>query len=163
MTEPRSWEVFNRDAAARSGYVYTSGQRLSSRLATARTTELLIACDRFRGRSVLDVGCGDGYYSVTFWDRTQPRSWVGIDAAEEAIKVANARKEGRSMVFETGDGHHLRYAGFVPMFSPDLVARAMKGLEPLVEATPLLRSIGCAVIAIVARRAASRRRGPALT
>ena len=37
------------------------------------------------------------------------------------------------------------FAGFVPMFSPDPLARAMKRVEPLVEAVPLVRSVACAI------------------
>ena len=43
------------------------------------------------------------------------------------------------------------FAGFVPMFAPDLVAQAMKRVEPLVEGVPLVRSVACAayVFAVV--------------
>ncbi len=45
-----------------------------------------------------------------------------------------------------------RFAGFVPIFCPSVVARIMKGLEPIVEALPLVNRLGCAVTVIVARR-----------
>jgi SAM-dependent methyltransferase len=44
------------------------------------------------------------------------------------------------------------FAGFVPMFSPDRVARGMKRLEPAVESLPGLRSAACAVYVFVAAR-----------
>jgi 2-polyprenyl-3-methyl-5-hydroxy-6-metoxy-1,4-benzoquinol methylase len=35
------------------------------------------------------------------------------------------------------------YIGLVPFFCPDWMARILKAVEPIVEATPLLRSIAC--------------------
>ena len=37
------------------------------------------------------------------------------------------------------------FAGLVPMFCPDWMARVTKRIEPLVERLPLVRNIGCAV------------------
>jgi len=47
---------------------------------------------------------------------------------------------------------NLRYAGFVPMFCPDGLARAMKRVEGIVESTPAVRVVACAVYAIAAVR-----------
>ena len=38
-----------------------------------------------------------------------------------------------------------RWAGFVPMFCPDWLARWMKWLEPIVEHVPIINRIGCAI------------------
>jgi len=38
-----------------------------------------------------------------------------------------------------------RWAGFVPMFCPDWLARWMKRLEPIVEHVPIINRIGCAI------------------
>jgi hypothetical protein len=38
-----------------------------------------------------------------------------------------------------------RFAGFVPMFCPSVIARTMKVLEPVVKALPLVNQFGCAV------------------
>jgi SAM-dependent methyltransferase len=236
MTEP-TWAVFDRDAARHSGYLYTATSKLSSRLATQRSTEAILAAGRFTGRSVLDVGCGDGFYSNRFWDAAAPKSWVGVDPAENAIQVANANRGDRPIRFEVGDAHHLaypdnsfdlalvqsilhhdsdpqqtlreafrvapevlihepngnnaglkiiqvasryhrehgeksyttrrmrqwvevaggrvvdlRFAGFVPMFSPDVMAKTMKRLEPLLERTPGFRAMACSVYVMVAVR-----------
>jgi hypothetical protein len=45
-----------------------------------------------------------------------------------------------------------RFAGFVPMFCPSVIARTMKTLEPVVELLPFVNQFGCAVTVIVARR-----------
>jgi ubiquinone/menaquinone biosynthesis C-methylase UbiE len=236
MSEP-TWAVFDRDAASHSGYLYTATSKLSSRLATQRSTAAILASGRFSGRAVLDVGCGDGFYSNRFWDAAAPKSWVGVDPAENAIQVANAKKGDRPIRFEVGDAHHLnypdnsfdlalvqsilhhdsdpqqtlreafrvapevlihepngnnlglkliqvvsryhrehaeksyttrrmrswveaaggkvvglRFAGFVPMFSPDRMAKAMKSMEPMLERAPGFRALACSVYVMVAVR-----------
>lgn len=45
-----------------------------------------------------------------------------------------------------------RFAGFVPMFCPDWLARMTKAVEPFLESVPALRALGCAVFVLVARR-----------
>jgi SAM-dependent methyltransferase len=236
VTEP-GWAVFDRDAATHSGYLYTTS-RLSSRLANQRSTAAILASGRFGGRSVLDVGCGDGFNSNRFWDAAGAKSWVALDPAEHAIQVANANKQGRPIRFEVGDAHRLaypddsfdlvlmqsilhhldddprqtlreafrvapevvihepngnnvglkviqvasryhrehgeksymtrrmrrwveeaggkvvdvRFAGFVPMFSPDIIAKTMKAIEPLLERAPGFRALACSVYVMVAVR-----------
>lgn len=45
------------------------------------------------------------------------------------------------------------FAGLVPMFCPDWLARATKRVEPVVERLPLVRAVGCAVYVFSAGRA----------
>lgn len=230
-------DVFDRDAITNAGYLYTNTSGLSSRLATQRSTDAILAVGRFSGRSVLDMGCGDGFYTIRFWDQGRPRMMLGIDSASHAIDVAKTRKGDRSIQFAVGNAHHLpypdnsfdlalvqsilhhddlpldmirealrlapeilihepngnnlglkiiektspyhrehgeksytsrqlarwieqaggrvvyrRFAGFVPMFCPDWLARGMKAVEPLVERLPLANAFGCAVSVVVAIR-----------
>ena len=44
-----------------------------------------------------------------------------------------------------------RWAGFVPMFFPDWLARLMKYMEPVVEHFPLINKMGCAIYSFSAR------------
>ena len=230
-------DVFNWDAISTAGYLYTTNARLSSQLATQRSKDIILQTGCFAGRSVLDMGCGDGFYTIHFWDRGRPRAMIGIDAAHRALEVANANKQDRPIQFAVGDAHQLpfpdnsfdlvlvqsilhhddnplgivreafrlapeilihepngnnfglkiiektsryhrehheksytsrqivrwikqagggvvyqRFAGFVPMFCPDWLARIMKALEPVVERLPLVNALGCAVIVLVATR-----------
>jgi hypothetical protein len=55
-----------------------------------------------------------------------------------------------------GEVEHVEYAGFVPMFSPDWLARGMKTVEPLVECIPGVNRLACAVHVILSRRLHSR-------
>ena len=233
-------EVFNRDAARDHGYGYTTNNQLSSRLATQRSTDVILRTHQFAGRSVLDLGCGDGFYSVRYWDQGKPRRYTVVDAAGEAVRVARQRAADRAIDFTVVDGTQLPYrddsfdvvllqsilhhaadpagliregfrlaprivihdpngnnlglkiiektsryhiehgeksysprllrrwvreasgepmsehfAGFVPMFCPDSMARLMKAIEPLLEAAPGLRALGCAVYTMVAERRGS--------
>lgn len=65
-------EPFEKDAAARGGYVYTSTERLSCRLATGRSLDVVLEAGQLADRSILDMGCGDGYYTIRYWDRGGP-------------------------------------------------------------------------------------------
>jgi ubiquinone/menaquinone biosynthesis C-methylase UbiE len=108
---PRSenFEVFNRDVENNKGYLYTTNRGLSSRLATQNSVESVMAAGRFRGRSLVDVGCGDGHYSLQYWDSAQPHSLTGVDAAERAVELANQRKGQRQVSFRSGDSHNLPF------------------------------------------------------
>jgi SAM-dependent methyltransferase len=45
-----------------------------------------------------------------------------------------------------------RWVGLVPMFCPDWCARPLKRVEPILEALPVLRSVGCGVYTFAAVR-----------
>lgn len=105
-----SVRAFHEDASTHSGYLTTDESRLSVRLATNKTKELVLGVTHFAGKSVLDIGCGDGFYSLFYFDRSSPRELVGIDAAVGAIEVANSRAGDRPVRFQTGDMHSLPFA-----------------------------------------------------
>jgi SAM-dependent methyltransferase len=100
-------DIFDRDASSHGGYLYTKTARLSSQLATQRTTDIILETGRFAGRSVLDMACGDGFYTMRFWDNGKPRAMVGVDAAPSAIEVAKANRGERPIEFLVGDVHKL--------------------------------------------------------
>src|SRR5258706_392085 len=135
----RNVEPFNLDIEHNVGYLYTTNIKLSSSLATQRTTDIILGLNCFTGKSVIDMGCGDGYYTLRFWDQGNPSSLTAVDLAEKAVELANAKKGNRPIVFEVGDAHHLSY----PNDSFEVA---------LIESTPLLRPLGCAVYALVAVR-----------
>lgn len=230
-------EAFNRDAVSLGSYAYTDNSRLSSRMATQTSSELVMRVGKLAGRSVLDIGCGDGYYTIGYWDACGPTSMVGIDAAESAVDIAKVKRGDRPIRFQSGDAHqlpfpddsfdlallqsilhhdsdpgrtlseafrvadrvlihepnghnlglkiiervspyhrahkersytlakiarwiekaggeveHVEYAGFVPMFCPDLLARGMKAVEPLLEYIPGVSTLVCAVYVVLSRR-----------
>jgi len=103
-------DVFNHDVLKWGGYIYTTNMQLSSRMATQRTIDIILETGCFANRSVLDMGCGDGYYTSRFWDLGKLRSMTGVDAAAQAIKAANANKADRPIKFIVGDAHDLPWA-----------------------------------------------------
>lgn len=102
-------EAFDKDVAQFGGYVYVTNDRLSSRLATDRQVELILEFAHLNGRKVIDVGCGDGAFSVRYWDTGRPSRLVGVDPAANAVAVAAARGAGRSAEFMVGTGTHLPF------------------------------------------------------
>ena len=240
MKQPleRNIASFDRDVARNSGYMYTTNARLSSELANRRLTAATLDLVDLGGKRVVDIGCGDGSYTVDLFDHGHPAMMQGIDPASEAIDNARDKIGQRSNLdfaahsayqipaadnsFDVahlrGVLHHLdrpadamreafrlaptlvviepngynpmvkllerfsayhidhdeksyaprqlerwvnelggqvvqrQWVGLVPFFCPDWFARAMKGIEPAVEKTPLLRSFTCGVYAFLARR-----------
>jgi ubiquinone biosynthesis O-methyltransferase len=63
-----------------------------------------------RGRSVLDVGCGDGELAVELWKRGA--NVTGIDASREMIEAARSRaqREGAEIEFSATDAGNIPFA-----------------------------------------------------
>jgi ubiquinone/menaquinone biosynthesis C-methylase UbiE len=100
--ETQNVEAFNQDVADNDGYRYTTNAQLSSRLANRRLTDATLAAATFTDRRVLDIGCGDGTYTLELCDLAHPRSIHGVDLAAEAIKMAQSRVGGRPITFSSG-------------------------------------------------------------
>jgi SAM-dependent methyltransferase len=183
-----------------------------------------------RDKTVLDIGCGDGVYTIELFDQIRVKSMLGVDYAAQAVEIAKAKSGSRPIKYEVqsaynlpyamksfdvailrGVLHHLddpvpalkealrvativwviepngynpglkflerfsryhieheeksyppgyldkeiqklggqvlrrKWAGFVPMFCPDWMAKTMKAIEPVIEAVPVLKHLGCAV------------------
>ncbi len=235
-------DVFDQDAAANEGYLYTQTERLSCRLATQRTTDAILGAREFSSRSVLDLACGDAYYSFQLFDDSSMARFVAGDAASNAVILAAGRRGRRPISFLVNDAHALpfpddsfdvvlvqsvlhhderplhmiqeafrvaprilihepngnnpglkviekvspyhkehgeksysslqmkrwirqaggkvvyqKFAGFVPMFCSDGIAKFMKFVEPMVESLPLFRCIACSVYVMVGVRQSDSR------
>lgn len=235
MSDRETIRAFDSDVDAHAGYVYTTNDRLSSSLARQRWVETVLSLTEMTGRRLLDLGCGDGYFTRLYHDTQAPTRIVGIDPSANAIKSATAKQGEREIEFHVGDGHSLlfesksfdlvliqavlhhdndpadvvreafrladevvilepngynpalkviervspyhrrhkeksyapravdawvaaaggrvvarKYSNLVPVFAPDVVARVCKAVEPVVEATPVLRTFCCAIYTIKA-------------
>jgi SAM-dependent methyltransferase len=84
-------DPFDRDIEANGGYRYTTNAPLSSRIANERQTQATLALVELEGRSVIDVGCGDGTYTAELAARAAPLRIVGLDPAARAIAAATNR------------------------------------------------------------------------
>ena len=69
----------------------------------------LVAFDGYRGRSVLEVGCGAGVDLARF--ARGGASVTGVDLASSAIELARANfeQQGLTGTFEVADGEHLPF------------------------------------------------------
>lgn len=91
---------FNRDVAELGGYAYSVTDRLSSRLANARVSAAVDKVARrvgLKGKRVLDIGCGDGSYTLELL-AYEPAFLMGIEPAPLAAERAQARAAGLSNV-----------------------------------------------------------------
>src|SRR5258708_8355643 len=102
-------DIFDKDASGNAGYLYTHTNRLSCRLATSRTTDIILELGEMQGRSVLDLACGDGFYTIKFWDRGHPKQLVAADAATSAVAVGAQNSNTRPIRFLVGDAHRMPF------------------------------------------------------
>lgn len=100
---------FDEDVRKQGAYAYT-GERLSAQLANGRISRSIAEAFNFRDASVLDLGCGDGAYTVEFAS-LGVRQVVGVDPASVAIEAARARAETLGVAdtvrFEVGNIYNL--------------------------------------------------------
>jgi 2-polyprenyl-3-methyl-5-hydroxy-6-metoxy-1,4-benzoquinol methylase len=91
MTErKRNIDVFDKDVVTQGGYLYTDQARLSSRLANARISAAILSAINFSDQRVVDLGCGDGSYTIEIAN-AGARNVTGIDPAASAIEKARKR------------------------------------------------------------------------
>ena len=83
----KSIERFNQDVAERGGYVYSTTGQLSSKLANARVSRAIRKVADLAGKRVVDIGCGDGTYTIELLDY-EPSYVLGIEPAREAVESA---------------------------------------------------------------------------
>lgn len=103
MVHEKNINKFNEDIATHNGYIYTTNKKLSSMLANRRISEAVRQLTDLKEKNVIDVGCGDGTYTLELAGMG-PDHVLGVDAAEEAINCARKKAKGISNVsFEVVD------------------------------------------------------------
>lgn len=101
--------IFNYDIKTNKGYLYTTGSPLGSYLANRRLTDAVLEIIDFSRKRVLDLGCGDGTYTLELFVRGHPASIKGVDLADEAVKVAQKKIDSHQVTFEVNSGDELPY------------------------------------------------------
>ena len=99
MTKWGTVEPFSADICRNRGYIYTTNASLSSRYANERITKATLQMVSIRDRRLIDIGCGDGAFTVELFDRGHPTSITAIDPCEDAIRVAQEKKGERAIEF----------------------------------------------------------------
>lgn len=111
MTQAHSGDIkknvskFDEDVSKTGSYAYTT-DRLSARIANKRMSDSIAQAFHFPGKRVLDLGCGDGTYTLEYAS-LGVQEVVGIDPASVAVEAARAkaRKLGVDSIvrFEVGN------------------------------------------------------------
>lgn len=82
------FEPFDKDVIERGGYVYSTTNKLSAVYSAGKTSQIILKTSNLSGKTVLDVGCGDGTYTNHLWENAGAKSILGIDPAPNSIEVA---------------------------------------------------------------------------
>jgi len=140
----RSVEAFEADIRARDGYVYSTSDQLSCRLSCERTSRAVLAFADARDKRVLDVGCGDGVYTLELL-RAGARELVAIDAAQASLESAQRRcAEFANVRFEQRDVYELEPSG--PPFDVAVVRLMLHHLDDAERAIARVASVARAVV-----------------
>lgn len=88
-TTKKNVSKFEKDVVENGSYIYTK-TRLSSQLANRKISEEISQSYLFKNKNLIDVGCGDGTYTIEF-TKLEVQKIVGIDPAQNAINTANEK------------------------------------------------------------------------
>ena len=102
--------AFSEDALTHGGYKYSTNASLSSRMANRRIGDAILELVDFRGRTVIDIGCGDGVYTVGILEQGNPSRLHGSDLAQPAVHLGSRRAEAGSITFDVATAHQLPFA-----------------------------------------------------
>jgi len=105
MTNEDTVEPFSADIRRNRGYLYTTNASLSSCLANERMTRATLQRISIRDKRLIDIGCGDGTFTVELFDRG-----TAIDPSDDAIQIAEEKKGGRAIEFFTRSAYKLPWA-----------------------------------------------------
>lgn len=92
--EEKNIGEFNKDVKLNGGYIYTDFKEYSCYRATKRQTDELLKFlnkSTNRNSTVLDVGCGDGTFTLELLKGTKAKKIVAFDRADRAVILARAK------------------------------------------------------------------------
>ncbi|PIR61589.1 MAG: hypothetical protein COU66_03025 [Candidatus Pacebacteria bacterium CG10_big_fil_rev_8_21_14_0_10_44_11] len=86
--------IFNIDVTKKGQYLYTDAQNVSAQIATTRqSTEIIRLIKDYigTGKTILDIGAGDGTFTIELFKTVSPKLIVGFDPASQAIRAARKK------------------------------------------------------------------------
>jgi 2-polyprenyl-3-methyl-5-hydroxy-6-metoxy-1,4-benzoquinol methylase len=90
----RNIDAFNTDIDQFGGYVYTAVDRWSTKYATSRQAQAvmdMLARNFPRPARIVDIGCGDGTFTIEMAERLGPSAIRGVEPAAKAVEAARNR------------------------------------------------------------------------
>ena len=115
----------------------------------------IITNEQIKGRDVLDVGCGNGIFSIVF-GQTGAKKVIGIDISVESLEVAKQIKKKYNLGnvdFKLGDISHLPFSSnsFDIIWAWGSVHYTEDPLRCIEELADLLRPKGMLIISTIRR------------
>ena len=105
----KEFQQFDIDVKETGAYKYTTGMQYSAATANARMSVLTLEAMDWTGLRVLDVGCGDGEYTMELYKRAKPGAITGIDLSPAAIRAAASRNPHDAVTFSVCSGTRLPF------------------------------------------------------
>jgi len=93
-TLKKNVDEFNHDIASNAGYRYTTNAPYSSQVANRRISKAIEAiCAEIMSsiKTGIDIGCGDGTYTLELERHFPAIDWTGFDPAAEAIELGRKK------------------------------------------------------------------------
>jgi len=110
MNVKKNVNVFNQDVKEGATYKYTA-EGISKEFSNSRTTREIRELTDWTGKSVLDMGCGDGTFTYTLIENGASRV-LGLDPASVAIEMARENSKGiANLSFDVGNIYELDKLG----------------------------------------------------
>lgn len=103
--------VFNQDVLEGLTYKYTAKDSISKHFSNSRTTRAIQELTDWSGKSVLDMGCGDGTFTYSLIENGAAKV-LGLDPANAAIEKARENSKNiPNLTFEVGNVYELDKLG----------------------------------------------------
>lgn len=89
--------VFNNDVLNNDGYQYTQNASYSSKVSNKRITdETFKIIKKLNPNEIIDIGCGDGAYTIELYNLVSNIKFSGFDPANVAIDLASKKEKNIS-------------------------------------------------------------------